>query len=260
VQYQLRSKARVLIALLLAGSMAACASKSKAPPVGTAGADKYLFDRGTELLAKKNWITAREYFRRLVDSYPQSELKADAKLGIADSYVGEKGASYVLAVNEFREFLSYYPRNPKADYAQYRLCFSQAGQMLAAERDQTNTHEALRECQRFIDVFPDSKYRPEVDKIYRQARDRLSESEFRVGLLYYRGRWMPGAIARFNVVLKDDPAFSKKDELLFYMGDALMRGGAGPQALPYFERLVADYPKSKFVKKAQARITLLKRS
>lgn len=255
-----RSKARLVAVLLLAGTVAACASKTKAPPVGTAGADKYLFDRGTELLAKKNWITAREYFRRLVDSYPQSEFKADAKLGIADSYAGEKGASLILAVNEFREFLSYYPRHPKADYAQYRLAFSQAGQMLAAERDQTNTLETIKECQRFIDVFPDSKYRPEVDKLYRQARDRLSEAEFRVGLLYYRGRWMPGAIARFSNVLKDDPEFSKQDEVLFYMGDALMRGGAGPQALPYFERLVAEYPKSKFVKKAQARIKLLKRS
>ena len=256
---QSRTMARLLTALLLAGTVSACAVKSKAPAVGEAGADKYLFDRGNELLAKRNWITAREYFRRLVDSYPQSEYRADAKLGIGDSYVGEKGASLILAVNEFREFLTYYPRNPRADYAQYRLAFAQTGQMMAAERDQTNTVEALKECRRFIDTFPDSPYRPEVDKLFRQARDRLSESEFRVGLLYYRGRWMPGAVARFSGLLKDDPEYSKKDEVYFYMGDALMRGGAGPQALPYFERLVAEYPNSKYRRKAEDRIKLLKR-
>jgi outer membrane assembly lipoprotein YfiO len=255
----LGSTARRLALLLLLAAAAGCAAKTRAPAVGEVGADKYLFDRGTELLAKRNWITAREYFRRLVDGYPQSEYRADAKLGIADSYVGEKGASYILAVNEFREFLTYYPRNPRADYAQYRLAYSQAGQMMMAERDQTNTLEALRECDRFIDIFPDSPYRPEVDTIRRQARDRLSESEFRVGLLYYRGRWMPGAIARFGNVLRDDPQFSRMDEVLFYMGDALMRGGAGPQALPYFERLVAEYPQSKHLKKARERIALLKK-
>jgi outer membrane protein assembly factor BamD len=253
----LRSHARLLAALLLAGAVVGCASKGKIPPVGQAGADKYLFDRGTALLAKKNWVTAREYFRRLVDSYPQSEYRAEAKLGIGDSYVGEKGASLILAVNEFREFLNYYPRNPKADYAQYRLAFAQTGQLMAAERDQTNTIEALKECQRFIDVFPGSPYRPEVEKLFRQARDRLSESEFRVGLLYYRGRWMPGAIARFSTILKDDPEYSKLDEVLFYMGEAMMRGGAGPQAVPYYERLTAEHPKSKYVKQAQRRLSVI---
>ena len=82
----------------------------KQPPVGTLEPDKFLFERGTEELNKKHWLTAREYFRQLIDSYPQSPYRADAKLGLGDTYLGEGSAeSNVLAVNEFREFLSFYP-------------------------------------------------------------------------------------------------------------------------------------------------------
>ena len=42
-----------------------------------------------EALNEKHWLTAREYFRQLVDSYPQSPYRADAKLGLGDTYLGE---------------------------------------------------------------------------------------------------------------------------------------------------------------------------
>ena len=93
--------------------LAACASGPRKPPTGTPEPDKFLFDRGTEELNDEDWFTSREYFRQLVDSYPQSPYRGDAKLGIGDTYLGEGTAeAYVLAINEFREFLSFYPDAP----------------------------------------------------------------------------------------------------------------------------------------------------
>ncbi len=38
---------------------------------------------------------------------------------VGDTYLGENTTeSLLLAVNEFREFLTFYPTNPRADYAQ----------------------------------------------------------------------------------------------------------------------------------------------
>ena len=197
--FEFRSNARILAVIVLAGTLVGCATGQKMPAVGQADADKFLYERGAALLAKKNWITAREYFRRIVDSYPQSTFRGDAKLGVGDSYLGENRAdSLILAVNEFREFLTYFPLSPRADYAQYKLAVASSKQMLSAERDQTATLETLREVQKFIDTYPDSQYRADVDKVYRQARDRLSESEFKVGMVYYRGRYMLGALPRFT--------------------------------------------------------------
>ncbi len=67
----------------LALSAAACggaASRSQIPP-GTAEADKFLFTRGEEEFKERNWLRAREYYRQIVDNYPQSSFRPDAKLG-----------------------------------------------------------------------------------------------------------------------------------------------------------------------------------
>ena len=110
---------RCVTSLLARG---ACGGKKDAMPKGIAEPDKFLFDRGTELLNEKKWLTAREFFGRLVDNYPQSPYRPDAKLGVGDAYLGEGSAeSLVLAVNEFKEFLSFYPTHQRADYAQYKL-------------------------------------------------------------------------------------------------------------------------------------------
>ena len=72
------------------------------------------------------------YFQQIVDGYPQSPFRPDAKLGVGDAYLGEDTAeSVVLAANEFREFLQFYPTNPRADYAQYKLAMSHFEQMRA---------------------------------------------------------------------------------------------------------------------------------
>ena len=256
--FRFHPKARLAFVAAWAVVVVACASGPKNPAPGQVDADKFLFTRGTELLAKKNWITAREYFRRIVDSYPQSIFRSDAKLGVGDSYLGENHAdTLILAVNEFREFLTYFPLNPRADYAQYRLALAQSKQMMKAERDQTATLETLREVQKFQENYPNSQYKPEVEKIYRHARDRLSESEFRIGMVYYRAKYQIGALPRFTGILKDDPGYTKKDEVYFYSGEAFMKAGAPPQAIVMYDKLLEEFPKSRYAKLAKRRLATI---
>ena len=104
---------------------AGCAGSSTRVPVGTLEPDKFLFEHGTAALNDRKWFTAREFFQTLVDTYPQSTYRADAKLGIGDTYIGDGTAEgYVLAQNEFREFLSFYPTHRRADYAQFKLAMT----------------------------------------------------------------------------------------------------------------------------------------
>jgi outer membrane protein assembly factor BamD (BamD/ComL family) len=70
---RMRTLTRLTAVIALAAILGACASGApKKPPTGTPDPDKFLFDRGSENLGRKRWIVAREYFRQLVDSYPQS--------------------------------------------------------------------------------------------------------------------------------------------------------------------------------------------
>jgi len=247
------------VLLLLTLTVAACGSGRATVPPGNTQPDRFLFDRGQESLKDEKWLNAREYFRQVVDNYPQSAVRPDAKLGVGDSYLGEHTSeALVLAANEFREFLTFYPTNPRADYAQYKLAMSHYEQMRAPERDQTETREALKEFDVFFQRYANSALAPEVKQKWRDARDRLSEASFRVGLHYYRVRWYPGAIDRFREVLRDDPGYPGRDQIYFYLAESLARTDKRAEAIPYFERLLEEFPMSERREDTVERLQALK--
>jgi outer membrane protein assembly factor BamD len=245
--------------ILLLLAVTACGGNRNAVPNDVGNPDRFLYDRGTTALNERKWADAREYFRQVVDNYPNSPLRPDAKIGVGDTYLGEKTAeSLVLSANEYREFLTFYPTNSRADYAQYKLAMTHYEQMRAPERDQTETQGALREFQIFFDRYPMSPLMEEVRMKWREARDRLSRAEFRVGFHYFRIRWYPGAIPRFRQVLKEDPEFSGRDEVYFYLAESLARTDKKAEAIPYFERLLAEFEVSEHIEEAKKRLEELK--
>lgn len=233
---------------------AACGNKDVIPQ-NVANPDRFLFERGDAALKEKNWIAAREYYRQVFDNYPQSPFRPDAKLGIADTYLGEKSAeSLVLADSEYREFLTYYPRHARADYAQYKLAMTYFQQMRGADRDQTATREALTEFQVFFDRFPDSKLMPEVRKNWRIARDRLSDSELQVGETYVRMGVLRGAATRLQGLLKEDPEYTHRDAAYYHLAEILLKSDRKAEAIPYYQRLVDEFVQSEYLERAQKRL------
>jgi outer membrane protein assembly factor BamD len=241
---------------LVAVWVAACASGgAKRPPTGTPEPDKFLWERGTEALNKKRWVVGREYFRTLVDSYPQSAYRADAKLGIGDAYVGEGSAeAYVLAINEYREFLNFYPTHQRADYAQFKLGMAHFYQMRAPARDQTETREAVRELGIFVERYPRSELVEEGKQRLRDAKDRLADSEFAVGQQYYRMKYYPGAIGRLKPLVESDPEYTRRDAAFYILAESYVGVQRPAEALPLFERLVKEFEQSEYLERARKRI------
>ena len=200
------------------------AAAARCRRTGSVDADKFLFDRGMGLLKDKKWLTSREYFRRLIDTYPTSAYRYDAKLGIGDSYLGEgRVDSLILAANEFREFLTFFPVAERV-----RLRAVQAGDgaveadALAAARPDRDARGAQGNRHVPADL-QGLALRPEVEKLHRQTRDRLSESEFAPGLLYYRIKWYPGAIDRFTALLTRRPGLHEQRQGLLLPGRVAAR-------------------------------------
>lgn len=252
----------VLLALAFAplALSTGCASKSKKPAATPiADADKFLFDQGTQFLNKKRWLRARQYFKQIVDNYPQSRFRPDAKLGLGDAYLGEDSAgSLILAANEFREFLTYFPTHERAYYAQYKLAMSHYAQMLAPQRDQTQTREAIKEFETFVERYPNSPLIAEGRKKLQECRDRLSDADYQVGVFYYRTKWFPGAISRLRGVMKDNPGFSKRDGLYYYLADMYVKMGLVPEAPPLLDKLAAEFKQSEFLEKGSKLMAAIK--
>jgi outer membrane protein assembly factor BamD len=261
ITHAVRRFVRVAAALSALAGAAACASTSGrgAVPPGTVQPDQFLFDRGNQALKEERWLVAREYYKQVTETYTQSPVRPDAKLGVGDTYLGEgTPEALVMAINEFQEFLAFYPTNPRADYAQYKMGMAHFRQMRGPQRDQTETRAAIRDFEAFVARYPDSALLPDVKAKLREARDRLSESEYWVGLTYYRIRWYPGTISRLTGILKEDPQYSGRDAVYFYLGESLLKSKREAEALPYFEKLVAEFEQSEHLEDAQKRITELK--
>lgn len=256
--------------LIILVSLGACAAKQGVVPPGTTNADQFLFTQGQVALKDRKWLQAREYFRQIVDNYPQSEYRPDAKLAVGDTYIGEDTTeSLLLGINEYREFLTFYPTHARADHAQYRLSYAYTQQMLGADRDQSATRDAIKELELFVQRYPNSALLPEAQKLLRESLDRLSESSYRVGFYYYRAKYYAGAIDRFREIVKSDPEYTGRDAVYFYLAESLMRladqvpdqaAARKAEALPYYERVVTEFEQSEYLERSKKRIEELKGS
>jgi len=231
----------------------ACSSHQVDLQALSSASDQIVWEAGEKAVAKKDWESARQYFRRLIDAFPQSEHQPGARIALADTYFEEGGVgNYVLAVSSYREFLTLFPQHPKSDYAQFRCAESYFEQMNTPDRDQTATDQALEEYQRLLDVYPQSSFvEPAREKI-RQCRQILARSNFQVGFFYQKTRksWR-SAIGRYETIVSEYPDFERFDEVLFRLAQCLAYSGRYAEARPPIGRLQAEFPQSAFIGEAK---------
>jgi len=260
IDFTVHSRVGSRLLLVFAMTWVAACGGNRAPetPPGTVPPDQFLMQRANDAMKRERWADARKYFQQIVDNYPQSTVRPDAKLGVGDSYLNEGGeANFVLAENEFKEFITFYPTSTRVDYSQYKLAMTHFKRMRRPERDQTETAAAVREFEVFFERYPNSMLTSEVRQRWREARSRLSEASYKVGLYYYRARWYPGAIDRFKEVLKDDPGYPERDAVYYYLAESLLKTDKKAEALPYYDRLVKEFERSEFLADAQRKLETL---
>jgi outer membrane protein assembly factor BamD len=244
---------RLTVLFALAGAIGCAGNRDPDIALLASSSDQIIWEAAQEAATSRNWEAARQYFRRIIDGFPQSQYGPGARLGLADSYFIQGGVgNEILAVATYREFLTLYPSHPKADYAQFMLAESQFAQTHSPDRDQTPTELALDEYNRLLDLYPSSPYIEASRARIQACRQSLARSNFLVGLFYQRTRKIPrAAITRFNIVLDKYPDYEGLDEVLFRISRAYVDLGRPAEAIPHLNRLFEVYPESEFSDDAQ---------
>jgi len=245
-------RGRALAAVLALAALPACAGKQLDLESLASASDEVVWEAGQKAIGKKDWESARQYYKRLIDAFPQSQHQPDARIALADTYFEEGGtANYVLAVSAYREFLTLYPSHPRSDYAQFRAGESYFKQKNSSDRDQTATKQALEEYERLLDIYPQSTHVEETRSRIHTCRQTLARAHHQVGFFYQKTRksWR-SAIARYETILTDYPDYEKLDEVLFRMSQCLSFAGRYAEARPHLSRLRTEFPKSPFVPEA----------
>ena len=237
--------------------------KDAAPTDDSAAPDKILYDRAIVDAKKGRHEVARLNLQTLINTYPDSEYLAKAKLAIADAWFREGGShGLAQAEAEYKDFILFYPAMEEAAEAQEKVCDIHYKQMEKPDRDPMHALRAEQECKLLIQQFPNSKFAPVAQQKLRDVQEVLADSEFRVGVLYQKKGSVASAANRYQALVDQFPLYSKADEALWQLADTYHRMGDNfeGQQVQAYQRIVKDYPLSAHAEDARAQLEVMKRA
>jgi len=222
--------------------------------------DKELFDRAVDDLEHSRYTVARLTFQTLINTYPDSEFLAKAKLGIADSWYRQGGTSNLLqAEAEYRDFITFFPTMPEAGEAQMRVAMIHYRAMEKPDRDPTRALRAEQEFQKLLLTYPDGPFVPLASQRLREVQEVLAQGAFEICRFYYLLGADKAAQPRLEELVERYPSFSRTDQALYLLGSSLERSGgeAAAKSSNYYARIVRDYPLSPRVEDAKKRMAAM---
>ncbi|MGA9791751.1 MAG: outer membrane protein assembly factor BamD, partial [Terriglobales bacterium] len=270
----------VVLALLLAFAVG-CTNKKSVNPLANVGSkqpDKVLFDRAMDAMKHNRFDVARMTLQTLINTYPDSEFIARAKLAVADSWYAEGGsAALQQAELQYKDFRTFFPNMPEAAEAQLKVANIHYEQMEKPDRDYTHAMRAEEEYRTLIQDYPDSKMVPRAKQRLREVQEVLAEREYDIGRFYYLRMSYPAAIARLKTLVERYPLYSGADEALYMIGQsyegeiniirknprmnevakARMIGDATKSAAEAYARIITRYPAMDRAVDAKARLQTL---
>ncbi len=224
--------------------LAACSSKPK--PEKTA-AD--YFKKGEAQFESGLYDDAIASWEQVRDTFYSPELSMLAELKIAEAYYVSK--RYEEAAVAFQDFLTQHPNDFRAPVILYRMGLSYYKQILSADRDQTNTENALRSFQQLVQRYPDDPNAQEAGYLILRCKTRLAEHEVYVGWFYLMKRRYHASIKRLKNVLESFPDYYYRDEAYYYLVKAYTEIGRPEDAQVYFKKLTDEFPGSDYTDDAR---------
>jgi outer membrane protein assembly factor BamD len=183
------------------------------------------------VLATKDYATAVQLYRNLTIRYPFGRHAEQAMLDMA--YAQYKGGLIESATATLDRFIKTYPTHPNVDYAWYLkglINYDQTMSFLrnlmpqrANDRDQQSAHQAFRDLQELIRLFPDSRYVADARQRMVFLRNIMAEYEIEVGEYYARRRAYVAALNRARFVIENYPGAPATVEALQLMARAYER-------------------------------------
>lgn len=244
---------RPLLLLAVVAMLPACGSGGLQLPADSAGTP--LFEQGQAALEEEDWNDAAQAFDTLLRNYPTSPHLPEARLGLGRAYF-EQGRSdtLLLAIDAFRNFITYHPSHSNVDYAQLMIGLSYAELMRSADRDQSNTKRALEAFDVFLEDYPDSSYVEQARERRQQVVDRLALHELEVAEWQLGRGHLEAARQRCHYALRNYPDNGHGCELIWILAEAYRRDGEREQANSYYSRLLEEHPQCERAADARERL------
>jgi len=221
----------------------------------TAEPDKQLYDKAMYSIQKGKHEVGRLGLQTLINTYPDSEYLAKAKLAIADSFYKEGGsANTAQAIAGYKDFIVFFPFLPEAAYAQMQVAMCNYSEMAKPDRDNTHALGAEEEFQTFLKKYPKDPLAPQAEQHLREVQEVLAEGQYRIAYYYYVKGDRRAAAGRLIPLTRRYPLYSKSDTALWMLGDIFEKSERKDIAGSYYAQIIKNYPLSEKVPDAKAKL------
>lgn len=222
-------------------------------------ADKdFILKVANEKFAKKKWADALALYDRLPNLVAGTDDAPNVVFNSAYSNYYDK--NYRLAANQFKNFVTSFPQDPRKEEAAYlsALCYYEGS--LQYNLDQSNTESAITELQNFLNEYPDSERSKNITQLVDELTYKLEFKAFENAKQYYKMAEYKAAAVTFENVLEDFPAtklrpkiydiiLKSKYELAMNSIYDLKKERLD-NAISYTKRVCAELPNSEYSKTA----------
>lgn len=218
-----------LAALLVLGGGLACRKPKNG--IYSGETSDQLLEKGRALLKQGKTNNARVLLRYIESNMPGTKAYPEAKLLLGDSYFFQSSPSYPEALVEYTGFLTYFPTDPRRDFALYQIALCHYAAIDSAERDQAETHAAIQAFGQLLRESPGSPYAQEAKDRITQCWRRIAEHELAVGIFYVNSYNYPGAQQRLTHLMETYPDYVDRERAYYYLGETFRQRAITPEEL-----------------------------
>ena len=190
--------------------------------------------------------TAQKRIDDLNRQHPYSEYSRRSL--ILDTFINYRKGAYAEAASSGQRFLELYPGDKDAAYAQYIIGMSYYKQIPHITRDQSVTRKAYNAMNALVEKYPESEYVEDAERKIRITRDQIAGKEMLVGRYYQERREFLAAINRFRGVVEDFPQTRHVEEALARLTESYFSLGLVEEAQNSAAVLGHNFPDSDWYK------------
>ena len=218
--------------------------------------DVELFEQGKRYYEQGEYKKSLQYFLYVKDHFLRSSYAGITRFYAGESYFELE--KYEDAVIEYKSFLSFFPTDPLAAAAQYKLGVSYLKQSLGPDRDQTMIHKALTELQNVRKNYPDNEedVRKAEEQIQR-TKNTMALHEFLVAEFYRKEKLYTSSNQRLIYLMKEYPESALNGDALFMLGINYLDLKQPEDAKAPFLRLLQYYPEHQDASQARKKLAKL---
>ena len=210
------------------------------------------FEAAKRLFDKKDYYKAKMQLTVVVLNNPGHSIIEQAQFYLAESHFYLK--EYIQAIAEYEKLIRSMPQSPYVDDARYKVGLSYFELSPGYALDQEYTQKAITQFQLFLEEFPDSDVRGEVEKKLQEARNKLAKKEYKTGELYRKmGYWNASALS-YQAVISDYYDTKFAEDAYYWMAECHAKLMEWDQAIEDYTALIDKYPNSVWIESAQRKI------